>query len=91
MEQFPNLANIVKKVRSQAVGCDVVVPAPAMKELSILMKKYNPRTSEDGTISLPFGDGIRLKSRGNIFYIGTTDDTSLKSDNALTSDSDITS
>lgn len=88
-EQFPALFAIANKVKAQPVGGDIIVPAAAMKELQVLMQKYNPRTSEDGTISLPFGDGIRLKNRGNIYYIGTTDDKSLKSDNPEISDSDV--
>lgn len=89
-EKFPALAALANKVKSQAVSCDVIVPAPAMKELQLLMQEYNPRTGEDGTISLPFGDGIRLKTRGNIYYIGTSDEKSLKSDAPAVSDSEIT-
>lgn len=89
-EKFPTLAALANKVKSQAVGCDVIIPPAGMKELQILMQKYNPRTGEDGTISLPFGDGIRLKNRGNIYYIGTSEETALKSDASPVSDSEIT-
>ena len=89
-EKFPALAALANKVKNQAVGCDIIVPAPAMKELQVLMQKYNPRVDEDGTISLPFGDGVRLKTRGNIYYIGTADDKSLKSDAQPVADSEIT-
>lgn len=87
-KKFPILASIADKVKSQAVGCDIIVPPNAMKELQLLMQKYNPRTSDDGTISLPFGDGVRLKERGNIYYIGSAEENALKSDNTA-SDADI--
>jgi hypothetical protein len=34
------------------------------------MQAYNPRQTPEGDYSLPFGDNVRLKQRGNVTFIG---------------------
>lgn len=89
-QKFPQLANLVKSIKQAAVPGDKIVPPAVMKELNTLFADFSPRADKEGNYSLPFGDGICLKVRGNIFYIGSNKEESLKSDTASAEASDIT-
>lgn len=72
---FPAIANLVKKLKSNAIQGDIIVNGPALSEMQNLLKTYQPRTTPEGDYSLPFGDNIRLKQRGNVYYIGHKENT----------------
>lgn len=67
---FPALAQLVKKLKSNALKGDIIVNGPALTELNELLKAYQPRQTPEGDYSLPFGDNVRLKQRGNVTFIG---------------------
>jgi hypothetical protein len=67
---FPALAALVKKLKSNALKGDIIVNGKALTELQQLMQAYNPRQTPEGDYSLPFGDNVRLKQRGNVTFIG---------------------
>lgn len=78
---FPSLADLVKKLKSQALKGDILVNGPALSELQSLLKSYKPKETLQGEYSLPFGDNIRMKYRGNAIFLGYNDPTALRSDN----------
>jgi hypothetical protein len=76
---FPALSEIVKKLKSRALGGDMIVNGNALAELQELLKAYKPKQTPEGDYSLPFGDNIRMKQRGNVVYIGFNDPKGLHS------------
>ena len=77
---FPALAELVRKLKSNALKGDIMVTGPAMSELQSLLQSYQPRATKEGDYSLPFGDNVRMKQRGDAIYIGYNDPKALKSD-----------
>lgn len=77
---FPALAEIVRKLKSNALKGDIMVTGSAMSELQNLIKSYQPRATKEGDYSLPFGDNVRMKQRGGVIYIGYNDPKALHSD-----------
>jgi hypothetical protein len=71
-KQFPALAEMVKKLKSQAIKGEMLVNGPALLELQNLLSIRNPKKAKDGTIILPFGDNIRMRNQGNAVFIGYT-------------------
>jgi hypothetical protein len=67
---FPAVGKLVKKLKDGAIKGDVIINGPALLEIQKLLTTYNPRQTPEGDYSLPFGDNIRLKMRGNFYYIG---------------------
>lgn len=67
---FPALGELVKKLKTNAIKGDIIVTGKALSELQQLMQAYNPRQTPEGDYSLPFGDNVRLKQRGNATFIG---------------------
>lgn len=67
---FPALGQLVKKLKSNALKGDIIVNGPALTELNELLKAYQPRQTPEGDYSLPFGDNVRMKQRGNAIFIG---------------------
>lgn len=76
---FPALAAIVKKLKSKALGGDMIVTGKALMELQELLKAYKPKETPEGDYSLPFGDNVRMKKRGEVVYIGFNDPKALHS------------
>lgn len=83
---FPALAEIVKKLKSQALRGDIMVTGPALTELQNLLKAYKPKETPEGDYSLPFGDNIRMKQRSNAIFIGYNDPNALHSETPSSSD-----
>lgn len=67
---FPALAQLVKKLKSNALKGDIIVTGPALSELQELLKAYQPKQTPEGDYSLPFGDNVRLKQKANATFIG---------------------
>lgn len=82
---FPALAEMVKKLKSQALKGDIIVTGPALAELQNLLKAYKPKETVQGEYSLPFGDNIRMKYRGNAVFLGYNDPKALHSDSSALS------
>lgn len=76
---FPRLAEIVRKLKTQAVKSDIIVIGSAAAELQNLLKGYRPKQTPQGDYSLPFGDNIRLKQRAGAFFIGYNNPDALPS------------
>lgn len=79
---FPTLAGIVKKLKTGAFKGDIALNGQALAELQELLKGYKPKQKENGDFSLPFGDNIRMKQKGNVTFIGYNDPDALKGDAA---------
>lgn len=79
---FPALATMVKKLKSEALGGDIIISGQALAELNELLKAYRPKETPEGDYSLPFGDNIRMKKRGNVIFMGYNDPKALHSDTA---------
>lgn len=77
---FPALAELVKKVKTQALKGDIMVTGPALVELQNLLKAYKPKPTPEGDYSLPFGDNVRMKQRSDAIFIGYNDPNALHSD-----------
>ena len=70
---FPALAELVKKVKTQALKGDIMVTGPALQELNQLLKAYKPKPTPEGDFSLPFGDNVRMKYKSNTVFVGYHD------------------
>lgn len=77
---YPTLWALVKKVKGDALGGDIIVTGKALAEWEQLTKTYKPKQTPEGDFSLPFGDKVRIKVRNNITYIGLNDDKALHSE-----------
>lgn len=80
---FPALAEMVKKLKSNAIKGDIIVTGPALIELQNLLKAYRPKETVDGNYSLPFGDNIQMKYRANNIFIGYNKPDKLNSPTSL--------
>lgn len=69
-KMYPQLGLIVKKLRTSAIKGDIIVTGKALKELNQLVQTYNPKLSDNNEVIMPFGDNIRLKVRGDKFFLG---------------------
>lgn len=78
---FPALAEIVKKLKSNALKGDILINGRAAQEFQELLKSYTPRETAEGDYSLPFGDNVRVKQRSGALYIGYNDPNALHSTN----------
>lgn len=78
---FPALAEIVKKLKSNALKGDILINGRAAQEFQELLKSYTPRQTPEGDYSLPFGDNVRVKQRSGALYIGYNDPDALHSNN----------
>lgn len=78
-KKFPNIQKAVDKIKNQGLPGDMLLSGLALKEFKKLLQKYNPRQREDGTYSLPFGDNVRIKKRGNNFFVTVVNKDALKS------------
>lgn len=87
---FPQLSDLVKKVKSQAIKGDIQITGGALAELQELLKSYRPRNTKDGSLSLPFGDNVRLKNYANSFYISYNKPESNNITDIKAQDNDIT-
>lgn len=67
---YPHLGQIVDRLKNSALPGDIVLVGPALQELQQLLSAYKPKVSDYNEIILPFGDNIRLKAKGNKFFIG---------------------
>lgn len=67
---YPQLGLIVKRLKQSAIKGDIIVTGQALNELGQLLKTFNPKLSDNNEIILPFGDNIRLKVRGDKFFLG---------------------
>lgn len=67
---YPQLGLLVKKLKSSAIKGDIIVTGKALKELNQLVQTYNPKLSDNNEVIMPFGDNIRLKVRGDKFFLG---------------------
>lgn len=66
---YPNIAKIVRDIKSSAFKGDILLQAPAIAELQNLFKSYTPKQVSENEYTLPFGDNVRLKQQGNVLYI----------------------
>ena len=67
---YPQLGIIVKRLKQSAIKGDIIVTGGALKELEKLLKTFNPKMSDNNEVIMPFGDNIRLKVRGDKFFLG---------------------
>ena len=67
---YPQLGIIVKRLKQSAIKGDIIVTGGALKELEQLLKAFNPKMSDNNEVIMPFGDNIRLKVRGDKFFLG---------------------
>lgn len=67
---YPALAEIVKKIKNQEIDNDIMVTGKALAEIGQLFQTYKPKETANGEFSLPFGDNVRIKQRGNVIFIG---------------------
>ena len=67
---FPALAEMVRKLKTQAIKGDMVLNGPALMEMQKLLQTYKPKQTPEGDFSLPFGDNVRMKQRGEAIFIG---------------------
>jgi hypothetical protein len=70
---YPALADLVKKLKSNALKGDIMVTGPALTELQSLLQAYQPKQTPEGDYSLPFGDNVRMKYKSNNIFIGYHD------------------
>lgn len=61
---------LIKKVKEDAMGGDTLVTGPAMAELNNFMNHENLQQDENNEYIIPFAKNIRLKIRGNAFFLG---------------------
>ena len=76
---FPALAEMVRKLKTQAIKGDMILNGPALVEMQKLLQTYKPKQTPEGDFSLPFGDNIRMKQRGQAIFIGYNEPEALKS------------
>ena len=76
---FPALAEMVRKLKTQAIKGDMVLNGPALVEMQKLLQTYKPKQTTEGDFSLPFGDNVRMKQRGQAFFIGYNEPDALQS------------
>lgn len=76
---FPALAEIVRKLKTQAIKGDMILNGPALIEMQKLLQTYKPKQTPEGDFSLPFGDNIRMKQRGQAIFIGYNNPNTPKS------------
>lgn len=67
---YPQLGLLVKRLKNSAIKGDIVITGQALNELGQLLKTFNPKMSDNNEVILPFGDNIRLKVRGDRFFLG---------------------
>lgn len=67
---YPQLGILVKRLKNSAIKGDIVITGKALDELGQLLKTFNPKMSDNNEVILPFGDNIRLKVRGDRFFLG---------------------
>lgn len=67
---YPQLGIIVKRLRNSAIKGDIIVTGKALNELNQLLQTFNPKMSDNNEVIMPFGDNIRLKVRGDKFFLG---------------------
>jgi hypothetical protein len=78
---FPALAELVKKLKSNALKGDIMVTGPALSELQSLLQGYRPKQTPEGDYSLPFGDNVRMKYKSNNVFIGYHDPKATQANN----------
>lgn len=67
---YPQLGFLVKRLKNSAIKGDIIITGKALQELNKLLQTFNPKLSENNEVILPFGDNIRLKVRGDKFFLG---------------------
>lgn len=67
---YPQLGLIVKRLRNSAIKGDIIVTGKALQELNTLLQTFQPKLSDNNEVVMPFGDNIRLKVRGDKFFLG---------------------
>lgn len=68
--QYPNIMQLIDKVKSNSIGGDIIVNGPALAEINLFMDRENLQEDENGDYIIPFAKNIRLKLRNNSFFIG---------------------
>ena len=71
---YPQLGILVKRLKNSAIKGDIVITGQALNELANLLKTFNPKMSDNNEVIMPFGDNIRLKVRGDRFFLGFAKD-----------------
>lgn len=74
-KQYPALAAIVDKIKNDTFKGDVIVTGKALDELSALLNTYTPKATGMNEVSLPFGDNIRLKNKGDKLFLGLSQES----------------
>ena len=67
---YPQLGLLVDRLKKSAIQGDIIITGKALDELNQLLQTFNPKVSENNEVILPFGDNIRLKIRGDKFFLG---------------------
>ena len=67
---YPQLGIIVDRLKKSAIQGDIIITGKALDELNQLLQTFDPKVSENNEVIMPFGDNIRLKIRGDKFFLG---------------------
>lgn len=72
--QYPALAAMAKRIKDDSFKGDVIITGQALVELTTLLQTFKPKQDENGEFSLPFGDNVRVKVRGDKLFLGMSDE-----------------
>ena len=67
---YPQLGLIVDRLKNSAIQGDIIITGKALQELEQLLQTFNPKVSDNNEVIMPFGDNVRLKVRGDKFFLG---------------------
>lgn len=73
--KYPNLMQLVNKVKDDSMGGDVIVNGGALGEVQKIINTENLQEDENGDLIIPFAKNLRLKDRNNVIYLGEKDKT----------------
>lgn len=61
--KFPAVANVVKRLKSDALDGDQIVSGAALAQVKTMLGILPLNKDDNGDIILPFGNNVRLKER----------------------------
>lgn len=82
-KKFPAVAELVKKVKDDSFNGDRVVTGAALAQLTNLVETMPLNADENGQLILPFGNNIRLKQKGQAYYIGVKEEAGKEDESDL--------
>lgn len=84
-KKYPELGKLVKRFKAQSIKGNIIINGKALIELNDLMSNKSLPQSDDGTISIPFGDNVKVKQIGAaIFLVGDNDIDNIVTTNDIT-------